>query len=125
MSEQPTPAMTSRWAELEAFARAHRCAHCRDASRLEVRVNRDTPRLGEVWCPRCRSTSGFIGRGKSLTQQWWENPDSLPIATANRLADKHRAEVEQVAGGLPEELGRAVREKYLGVPLPVAAEKKE
>ncbi len=95
----------------EQTVRTHDCPDC-PRNVLVNRWNRELQHY-EAACPNCGRTDGFRRR-KSLTAVWRENPDSVPIEVANKMADKHRDEIEAVAEGLPPELAEAVRERYFG-----------
>lgn len=66
----------------------------------------------EILCGTCQRND--LEPRKSLTQLWREDPGSVPIHIANRFADKYRKDIEAVAEGLPDELAKVIREKYLG-----------
>ncbi|MDP2662226.1 MAG: hypothetical protein Q8R28_15985 [Dehalococcoidia bacterium] len=99
--------------DLDYVAANHECPDCLDKSRLAVRWN---GKEDEVVCHGCGRTQGFQWR-ESLTALWWRNPEALPVAIANRLAEKYREQIEAVAEGLPPELADVIREKYFGLPI--------
>ncbi len=68
----------------QQLAGSHDCPDCRHRSVLVVRWFQGAY---QAWCPRCRRSDGFLRR-KSLTQQWKENPESVPLYTANALERK-------------------------------------
>ena len=108
--------------DLERYAKTHRCPTCQGKSRLEVRWY-----LGQYqcYCPLCRSTGPFEKAEKSLYLQWRDNPQSVPVHVANRLADKYEREIDEVLAGLPPDLAGIVEEKYRGLPTPYAGQKRE
>ncbi len=67
--------------------RSHQCADCKRDALL---VTRWSPAEGsyEVYCPRCGNGERFL-TPKSLTQQWREDPDSVPPHIANKLESKY------------------------------------
>ncbi len=105
----------------DALVKSHECPDCRHTSALVSRWNASDNSY-EVVCGRCKRGDGFTVK-PSLYRQWRKNPQSLPVHIANRFADKHMDEIEEVAGALPPELGETIRERYLGKRIPVRGEK--
>ena len=91
---------------------SHRSATCRWHSALVARWSA-TASSYEIVCPVCGNVERFEPI-PSLTAMWKRDPGSVPITVANRLAKRHRADIEAVAEGLPPELAATVREKYFG-----------
>ncbi|MFH0899575.1 MAG: hypothetical protein V2A73_02975 [Pseudomonadota bacterium] len=109
--------------DAERFAQSHFCPDCRLASKLHARwlgSMQDGHGDYQVWCRPCGRTDGFVTLKdlglKTPGQLWRENPDSVPVPMANRLADKYRTLIEAETEGLPPELQQAARERYLGRP---------
>lgn len=68
---------------------SHQCADCGPRYALVTRWNGSRNSL-EVVCGQCHGER--FARRKSVTQQWRDDPDSVPVHVANRLADKHGGE---------------------------------
>lgn len=66
---------------------SHRCPTCRNSARLVCRWNGPANSY-EVVCGRCGQGERFEAR-KSLTQQWRDDPESVPVHVANRLELKY------------------------------------
>ncbi len=94
------------------LAKSQRCIICKWRSQLVARWNGQANSY-EVVCGLCGNPDRFEWI-PSLTALWRRNPDSIPVTVANRLASRHRADIEAVAEGLPPELAAVVREKYFG-----------
>ncbi len=105
----------------DALVKSHECPECRETSTLVNRWNREANSY-EVMCGRCKRGDGFAVK-PSLYREWKRNPESVPVHIANRFADMHRDEIEEVAGALPPELGETIRERYLGMRIPMRGEK--
>lgn len=105
----------------QELTRTHECVVCRHLSQLVCAKVPGVPNAFDVRCGKCRGEQ--FRRRKSLTALWRENPANVDIATANRLAEKHGADIEAVAAGLPPELAAVVRAHYFGQPLPSGADK--
>ncbi len=71
----------------ERVVRSYRCPDCQNRSMLVNRWNA-TASSYEVICGGCGRTTGFV-REESLTQRWRENPDAVPVHTANALERKY------------------------------------
>ncbi len=94
------------------YAETHLCPNCGQKSALVVRWSMEAINY-EVYCGICKATDGFI-KPKSLTAMWRENPESVPVTVANRMANKHRKTIESEIEGLPDDLAATIRKKYLG-----------
>ena len=103
------------FAEAEQLVKTHHCSVCRHKATLVARTVPGDLRRLDVVCGGCGSDE-HLQRDKSFTQRWRENPDSVPVHTANKLANKHHTEIEAVAEGLPPELAEVVRGRYFGLP---------
>jgi hypothetical protein len=68
------------------YAHTHQCDDCRHASTLVVLWH--SQEQSDVRCGRCRQGER-LHKPKTVTQMWREHPDSVPVATANRLEDKY------------------------------------
>lgn len=104
--------MLGNRADLERFVQNHQCQRCGDQSLLVVRWSPDD-NAHAVLCPRCGNGVHFT-KPESLTARWKRDPGSVPITVANRLANKHRTSIEAEIEGLPDDLAKSIREKYLG-----------
>ena len=67
-------------------------------------ICRDCHRLGDL--------VDHFERRKSLIAQWIEDPESVPVHVANRLAKEYHDDVERSIEGLPDDVRKAIREKY-------------
>ena len=94
------------------LTKTHRCPTCQFRSQLIAAWHGATGQYN-VRCGVCGQSDDFEPI-PSLTQMWRNNPDSVPITIANRLAKRHGRDIEAVAEGLPPELAAGVREKYFG-----------
>lgn len=97
----------------------HECARC--GGRL-IDAWDSAANSYNVRCGSCENQTEFK-RCKTLRQLYREGA-SLPIAIVNRFQKADRAEVEDVAAGLPAELATIVRERMLGTTGPKEGEKK-
>lgn len=73
--------------EAEYIAKTHRCPDCEDNARLVVRWD-FTSKRNIAQCGGCGRTDGFRRR-ESITAQWKRNPDSIPVAIADKLERKY------------------------------------
>ncbi len=107
-------AMLGERRDLERFVQTHTCLCCGPEALLVVRWN-GKENNHQVYCPKCGNTEHFA-KPRSLTQMWKDDPGSVPITVANRMAHKHRESIESEIEGLPDDLAATIREKYLGLP---------
>ncbi len=91
------------------FVHTNQCDDCKYTSTLVARYH--SHEQDDVRCGRC-GQGERLSKPPSITSLWWKRPDSVPVATANRLADKHRDKIEAIAAGLPEDLADIVRQRY-------------
>ncbi len=75
------------FAEAERLTKTHHCARCGHRALLVARAVPGRPEL-DVVCGGCNSDE-HLTRSKSLTQIWRENPDAVPVHTANKLEAKY------------------------------------
>ncbi|MFH0900698.1 MAG: hypothetical protein V2A73_08730 [Pseudomonadota bacterium] len=90
------------------FVHTNQCDDCKHTSTLVARYH--SQEQDDVRCGRCGGE--HFHNPPSITSLWWKRPDSVPVATANRLADKHRDKIEAIAAGLTPDLADKVRQRY-------------
>lgn len=76
--------------DAQQLVKTHHCRQCGHKAMLVARAVPGDNRLNVV-CGGCGSDE-HLERDKSLTQRWRESPESVPIHTANKLAEKYGVE---------------------------------